>query len=295
MVHSVEIDRRPEDVFAYVTDPSRFTEWQDAVVSARRQDDGPIKQGSRLALTRRIGKREQTMTSELAAYDSPRSYAFRVLDGPVRAFGNGKAEPVGNGDRTRSTVELDFKGHGIGKLLVPLFVRRQAEKELTESQRKLKVRLERFELERGEEVDGNTVRITYLRVALAPERVPRLLLGREPRLCDASVELVDLGRACALECKRELVAGLARPVGPEALHDLLCVEHEANAARQRRFDVSLTVLRKADAEEAVEGDRARRIRSDDPNGVQIRHAGTLARLPGFPVGVGGADPLPQLR
>jgi uncharacterized protein YndB with AHSA1/START domain len=37
ITHSVEIARRPEDVFAYVTDPSRFTEWQDAVVSARRE------------------------------------------------------------------------------------------------------------------------------------------------------------------------------------------------------------------------------------------------------------------
>ncbi|MGH3109330.1 MAG: SRPBCC family protein, partial [Gaiellaceae bacterium] len=37
----MEIDRRPEEVFAYVTDPSRFTEWQDAVVSARLHEDGP--------------------------------------------------------------------------------------------------------------------------------------------------------------------------------------------------------------------------------------------------------------
>jgi uncharacterized membrane protein len=142
LVHSVEIDRKPDDVFAYVTDPSRFTEWQDAVVSARLQDDGPVKQGSKLSLTRRMGKREQTMTSELTAYDPPRSYAFRVLDGPVRAIGNGKFESLANGDRTRFDFELDFEGHGIGKLLVPLFVRRQAEKELAESHRKLKERLE---------------------------------------------------------------------------------------------------------------------------------------------------------
>jgi uncharacterized protein YndB with AHSA1/START domain len=142
MVHSVEIDRSPEDVFDYVTDPSRFTEWQDAVVSAERQDDAPLKQGSRLTLTRRIGKREQTMTSELTAYDPPRSYGFRVLDGPVRAAGNGRVEPLGDRDRSRFTLELDLEGHGIGKLLVPLFVRRQAEKEMAESHRKLKERLE---------------------------------------------------------------------------------------------------------------------------------------------------------
>ena len=142
MVHSVEIDRRPEDVFAYVTDPSRFTEWQDAVVSAQLQGDAPMTQGSRLSLTRRMGRREQTMTSELTAYDPPRGYAFRVLDGPVRASGNGKLEPIGDGNRTRFTFELDFEGHGIGKLLIPLFVRRQAEKELAESHRQLKERME---------------------------------------------------------------------------------------------------------------------------------------------------------
>ena len=142
MVHRVEIDRRREDVFAYVTDPTRFPEWQNAVVRARPQGSGPLHQGSRISLTRRMGKREQTMTSELTEYSPPESYAFRVVDGPVRAIGKGRFEPLGEGDRTRFTFELDFEGHGLGKLLVPLFVRRQAAKELPESHANLKKQLE---------------------------------------------------------------------------------------------------------------------------------------------------------
>jgi uncharacterized protein YndB with AHSA1/START domain len=142
IVHSVEINRRPEDVFAYVTDPTHFTEWQDAVVSARRNETDPIRQGSKLTMTRRMGKREQTMTGELTEYSPPRSYAFRVIDGPVRAFGKGRFEPLDDGARTRFSFELDFEGHGIGKLLVPLVVRRQAEKELPQSHENLKQRLE---------------------------------------------------------------------------------------------------------------------------------------------------------
>jgi uncharacterized protein YndB with AHSA1/START domain len=142
IVHSVEINRSPEDVFAYVTDPTRFKEWQDAVVSAQRTDSGPITPGSKITLTRRMGKREQTMTSELTEYSPPRSYAFRVIDGPVRARGKGRFEPLDDGGRTRFTFELDFEGHGIGKLLVPLVVRRQAEKELPQSHENLKKRLE---------------------------------------------------------------------------------------------------------------------------------------------------------
>jgi hypothetical protein len=65
------------------------------------------------------------MTSELTEYSPPESYAFRVVDGPVRANGEGRFEPLGEGDRTRFTFELDFEGHGLGKLLVPLFVRRR--------------------------------------------------------------------------------------------------------------------------------------------------------------------------
>jgi uncharacterized protein YndB with AHSA1/START domain len=142
LTHTVEIDRKPEDVFAYVTNPETFAEWQEAVVRASRLEDGPLRQGSKISLTRRIGKREQTMTSELTAYEPPRSYAFRVLDGPVRARGKGEFEPLSGGERTRFTFELDFEGHGIGKLLVPLVVRRQAAKELPQTHESLKRRLE---------------------------------------------------------------------------------------------------------------------------------------------------------
>ena len=65
-----------------------------------------------------------------------------MLDGPVRALGRGKFEPLGDGDRTRFTMELDFEGHGIGKLLVPLVVRRQAAKELADTHEDLKRVLE---------------------------------------------------------------------------------------------------------------------------------------------------------
>jgi uncharacterized protein YndB with AHSA1/START domain len=142
LVHSVEIDRSPEDVFAYVTDASRFHEWQEAVVSASHQGSGPVQPGARISLTRRVGRGTQTMTSELTEYTPPRSYAFQVIDGPVRAFGNGRFDPLDDGARTRFTLELDFEGHGIGKVLVPLFVRREAAKELPQSHANLKRRLE---------------------------------------------------------------------------------------------------------------------------------------------------------
>jgi uncharacterized protein YndB with AHSA1/START domain len=142
LVNTVEIDRTPDEVFAYVTDPARFTEWQNTVVSAHAEDGDPVHVGSRVVMTRKMGGREQTMTSEVTEHQPPGRYAFRIIDGPVRAHGKGSFEPLDDGARTRFTFELDFEGHGIGKVLVPLVVRRQASRELPQSHANLKQRLE---------------------------------------------------------------------------------------------------------------------------------------------------------
>ena len=142
IVHTVEISRPPAEVFDYVTDPAHFTEWQDAVVSASPLGSGAQTTGFRILLTRKTGPTTQTMTSELTSYSPPHDYAFRVVDGPVRAIGKGTFEPLDGGTRTRFTFELDFEGHGIGKLLIPLVVRRSAVKELEQSHNALKRHLE---------------------------------------------------------------------------------------------------------------------------------------------------------
>jgi hypothetical protein len=43
---------------------------------------------------------------------------------------------------SRLTIAVDFAGHGIGKLLVPLIVRRQAQKEMPANVEALKRRVE---------------------------------------------------------------------------------------------------------------------------------------------------------
>jgi len=142
IVASVEISRRPEDVFAYITDPSHLPEWQESVVRVKTDDSAPTAGGSRAAITRRVGPREMDMTAEITDLDPPRSWRVRGIDGPVRGNVRGTIEPLDDGARSRVTLELNFEGHGIGKLLVPLVVRRQAQRELPKNVQKLKERLE---------------------------------------------------------------------------------------------------------------------------------------------------------
>jgi uncharacterized protein YndB with AHSA1/START domain len=40
-VHSIEIDRPPDEVFSYVTDPTHFAEWQYDVLSVRLDGSRP--------------------------------------------------------------------------------------------------------------------------------------------------------------------------------------------------------------------------------------------------------------
>jgi hypothetical protein len=63
------------------------------------------------------------------------------IDGPIRAIVDLTVEPLGDA-RSRVTIAVDFEGRGIGRVLVPLLVRRQASKEMPRNLEKLKQRLE---------------------------------------------------------------------------------------------------------------------------------------------------------
>jgi uncharacterized protein YndB with AHSA1/START domain len=143
IVASVEISRSPDDVYAYLTDPSHLPDWQESVVRVQRDDKTPLQGGSRVVITRRVGPREMQMTTEMIKVDPPRRWSVRGIDGPVRGNVEGTVDPLDDGARSRVTIELEFEGHGFGKLLIPLIVRRQAQKELPQNVRRLKERLER--------------------------------------------------------------------------------------------------------------------------------------------------------
>ena len=65
----------------------------------------------------------------------------RGVDGPIRAIVDVDVEPLAV-SRTRLTISIEFEGHGIGRLLVPLVVERQARKEMPENLATLKRELE---------------------------------------------------------------------------------------------------------------------------------------------------------
>lgn len=139
---TVEVARPPADVFGYVTDPGRLSEWQPGVVGGRMADGSPPGVGSRFVATTRIGGAEQESTIEITDFAPPRTWAVRGIDGPVRVIANVTVEPLHGGAASRLTIALDFQGQGPAGLLVRLVVRPQAAREAPRSIQRLKERLE---------------------------------------------------------------------------------------------------------------------------------------------------------
>ena len=139
---SIEVDRPAPEVFAYVTDPNHFSEWQNGVVDGHRHGDGPASVGDKCANTRQIGFAKRSVTSEITGIDPPHTWSVRGIDGPVRAAVDVNVDPLEDGKRSKVTITIDFTGHGIGKIIVPLLIRPQAAKEMTTNMQRLKHRLE---------------------------------------------------------------------------------------------------------------------------------------------------------
>jgi carbon monoxide dehydrogenase subunit G len=139
IVSTVEIERSQHDVFPYVTDPERFVEWQPGVVEGHVQ--GPPAVGARCTMTRKLGGTQRTSTSEITEFDPPQRWSIHGIDGPIRADVSVLVDSLDEGRRSRVTIELDFHGRGLGRLLAPL-VRSQARDEVPSSCQRLKERLE---------------------------------------------------------------------------------------------------------------------------------------------------------
>lgn len=133
IVSTIDIARPPAEVFAYVTDPRRFPEWQRDVVRVELTGD------RRFATTRRFARAEWTLVQEITENVAPHRWAVRGVTGPIRPSATVTVEPSGTGARV--TFALDFTGSGIGVALLPL-VRRQTQRGSPVSYRNLKRLLE---------------------------------------------------------------------------------------------------------------------------------------------------------
>src|SRR5205807_4922573 len=76
IVDSIEINRRPEDVFAYMDDLGKHAEWQDQIVSTHVETDGPTHVGTRATDKRRLPGGTRDITYEITEHSPPHKSSF---------------------------------------------------------------------------------------------------------------------------------------------------------------------------------------------------------------------------
>ena len=140
LTSTIEIARPPEEVFAFVSDPTHFPQWQGDVARVEVEDGFRPAVGARFTTVRRVGAVERTMIQEVTDLRHPRHWAVAGVDGPLRPSASVTVEPL-EGGRSRVTFTLDFTGHGAGVALAPM-VRRIAAKGAPQSYANLKRLLE---------------------------------------------------------------------------------------------------------------------------------------------------------
>ena len=120
---SVEITRPPQDVFDYVADLPRQGEWQTGLEKVVVQTEGPTRVGTKAVDTRHVPGGARDISYEITECDAPRRLAFKVTDGPLRPEGSLTLTSLDNGTRTRVDFEMEFHGHGLGVVLLPIAIR----------------------------------------------------------------------------------------------------------------------------------------------------------------------------
>ena len=97
-------------------------------MNGRADGTGTPAGGATCVTTRRVGGASRPNISGLVHIDPPRTWAC----GHRRPDPGGRRRPGRARDRLLLPADhqRDFTGHGIGKILVPLMVRREARKEM---------------------------------------------------------------------------------------------------------------------------------------------------------------------
>jgi uncharacterized membrane protein len=138
--HSIDINGSAEEVFAYLDQLERHSEWQRSLVSAKVETEGPTRVGTRAVERRKVPGGARNIPYQITEHEPAYKFSFRGTAGPVRPVGTVIVDPVGESS-SRMTVELDLEGHGIGKLFA-ILARRQAAKEVPKDNQKFKEVLE---------------------------------------------------------------------------------------------------------------------------------------------------------
>jgi carbon monoxide dehydrogenase subunit G len=118
---STFVHRTPQEVFDFLARPADLPVWDNSIVDAAQEGDGPLGVGTRVRGTSKILGRRFEWVTEYTEYDPPRRLVSRSVEGRLHFTVTNTLEPEGDG--TRLTWRVDATpglGGVFGRLADPL-------------------------------------------------------------------------------------------------------------------------------------------------------------------------------
>lgn len=107
---TVRIERTPEDVFAFIANPENLPRWDPGIREVRRLDDGPVREGSGLAVTAEEGGRRVQLDTRVTEYEPGRLFGVAGTFSGVPLRLRWRLRPDGSGTSLTTEGEADVGG-----------------------------------------------------------------------------------------------------------------------------------------------------------------------------------------
>ncbi len=112
------IARKPEAVFAFLTDANNASKAMPQIKQMVKLTDGPVVAGTRYRETRIVNGKEAQAELEVTRFDPPHHYSMRNATEGIETIYHYTFTPEREG--TRVALRCELKAGGIKKLMLPI-------------------------------------------------------------------------------------------------------------------------------------------------------------------------------
>lgn len=113
---SIIIERPPETVFRFATDPVNVASYSRTIVEFEKLDNEPLEIGTRVRGSARVAGRRIDFTYEVIEFDPPTRYVTKTVESPIPFRVTQHYEATTSGTLVDWMTESDGFGGFFGKL-----------------------------------------------------------------------------------------------------------------------------------------------------------------------------------
>ena len=110
----------PSEVFTYLSDLDKLSEWQTGITDARRTSDGDMGVGSTALVTRELMGQRIEAPLTVTEYEPPHRLAIGSEVSGVKAHATLELAPTENGEATDLSFAMEIRGSMLTGFMEPM-------------------------------------------------------------------------------------------------------------------------------------------------------------------------------